>query len=328
MIYEKITLIDNETVIDKALLDHLQDGIVSACTPFTDEKTVILPETEYTTLDEFGMGDIFCRIPAGSHDFVVGETYTVTFDGVPYECEYKLNNIDYECGYLGDLHLIFHEADNSGEPFLILMEFVDYEIEGMELRTLEEGTYKVGIYQGNTKLIDETCIPDSIARTAYVDEQLSTHKHSWYDLTDNPFAGEKTVILPETEYTTLDEFDMGDIFCRIPAVSHDFVVGETYTVTFDGVPYECECKLSTAEDENRYLGNLNILYYDADSTDEPFFILIDSVYYGAEGMDLRTREEGTYKVGIYQVDDTSVTTETWTFELEDGTTVTKQVMVK
>ena len=111
----------------------------------------------------------------------------------------------------------------------------------------------VGV-QKEIKTLDEKFIPESIARTDYVDSLrniLGSHTHFWDELADKPFGeefGEKVFVLDEvnTGDYTLSKYTEGNISKKYYYISGNpfsaFVVGETYTVMFDGEKYECECK--------------------------------------------------------------------------------------
>lgn len=54
----------------------------------------------------------------------------------------------------------------------------------------------------------------------------------------------------------------------------DLVVGQTYTINWDGVEYECVCKLYKQGDRSlKYIGNLSIGGSSYENTGEPFLIL-------------------------------------------------------
>lgn len=57
-----------------------------------------------------------------------------------------------------------------------------------------------------------------------------------------------------------------------PALDTLLTVGKTYTVNFDGVDYECICKLRDGED-TVYLGNLALRYSSETNTEEPFLFM-------------------------------------------------------
>lgn len=132
---------------------------------------------------------------------------------------------------------------------------------------------------------------------------------------NRPFYDDAVIILPETTLVYEDD----GFFCQDIYGEFDITPGKTYTVKWNGVEYEC-----VAED------------IDGDIYFEGIPVADITYYTQTSDLELFAQEAGTVKVSIYRAGDLvklpdkylDMTAEEWTFELEDGTTVTKQVMVK
>lgn len=165
------------------------------------------------------------------------------------------------------------------------------------------------------------CVWDS-ETGAFVDSGVAAQGDpgttSWNDITDNPFVGEETTILAETQVETAEGMD--EYLGFLPQTA--LVSGEKYTVSFDGVKYECTAE---TDNSNIVMGNkyVKTLGREGEDTGEPFYILAPA----AASLIVYTMTAGTYVVGISQ-GESPAAFEEWVFELEDGTTVTKQVVVK
>ena len=200
---------------------------------------------------------------------VLGETYQVIIDGVEYEptiCkEYKSMYATYNA--LGNVSL--HNSsygEDTGENYLWIDNFAIYVSD----RPNETVSVKL-LGRGSTIVqLDEKYIPDTIARTAYVDENfalksdlqnidlssletkedaqlkydtITAAKADWNQndetaidyIRNRPFyetEAIRTAILPET---TIDVEQYGNSVIFTMPVEE----GKTYTVTFDGVEYNC-----------------------------------------------------------------------------------------
>ena len=99
------------------------------------------------------------------------------------------------------------------------------------------------------------------------------------------YAETKT-IYPQT---TVQCADVGD---GVPAAGLEektLVVGETYTVTFDGKRYSCVCS------ELNAVGN-NAIFGEGEDTGEPFLIILN----GEDTFAIATQTEGTHTFSITQ----------------------------
>ena len=165
--------------------------------------------------------------------FVEGETYTVVWDGVRYENLIASISKDgvTPITAIGSVDKTF----NDYPFFLGVVEEQGYAT--YWVYSNNSGTHTFAVYKSNKniKMIDEEFIPDTIARTEYVDEFIATHKHSWNDLEDRPFGEEISydAILCETSLDLGASGQSSDFSQNSP-----LVLGETYQVIIDGVEYE------------------------------------------------------------------------------------------
>lgn len=101
-----------------------------------------------------------------------GSVYKVYWDGAIYECEYHEN---YEIGILGNESIYRSNADNTGEPFVILVDPY-YDSKGIYIGTLDiSESHTIGIAEeisGGIHKIDEKYFPDNIATIDEVHDEV------------------------------------------------------------------------------------------------------------------------------------------------------------
>lgn len=115
-------------------------------TVLIEEQTVTVGDDLYATLD-------------GVTAFVVGETYSVRFNGVKYECvAWAANAIDYEAVMIGNGSIYGGDGGN-GEPFAL-----EYSGDGNYLNVAETGDYAVCVSAtvAEAHKIDVKYMPDSV----------------------------------------------------------------------------------------------------------------------------------------------------------------------
>lgn len=190
----------------------------------------ILPLTRYENfvLDS-SMGATVCRqgIDNSGCTLVIGKTYKVLWDGAEYACE--AIDVSHLWGGLPIIGLGNGAAFNlpgNNEPFIILCNNDNGYLTLICLQHTEPCEYHdVRIYQEvGVKKIDKKYLPI-------------------------PYFGEEKEIILETTFqdTKYDSDDDGiDDAWRYEGTVEDLsdstlVVGETYTVIWNGVSYECEC---------------------------------------------------------------------------------------
>lgn len=157
---------------------------------------------------------------------IIGETYTVTFDGVEYECEclsYKR---------FGNLSLYYDTEEDTGEPFLLRY---DGMVNGYVLTVKETGTHTISIEQRVVEHLDEKYIPETIARVADLPSLEGYATESYVDDKITEFVGDTTVA--EQIESAITEFkDSEDNFSGSWNDLADKPFEETYeyTITSDG----------------------------------------------------------------------------------------------
>ena len=154
---------------------------------------------------------------------------------------------------------------------------------------------------------------------------------SWNDLTDKPYGGSEVLLEEKTILASaINEYGCFEL-TDVPQLS----IGEIYNVIVDGVSYRCEVI------DDLEMGATIILPVD-DDENFPFEPFVQWYRY-VDGEDVFTGRSEFY---IKAIDWDSLTlsitkdletfdekylpykTETWTFEMADGTTVEKQVVLK
>lgn len=172
-----------------------------------------------------------------------GQTYTVNWNGTEYPCKAYLDD---GIVHLGNSALAGGSVTTS-DPFCI----VGAGATCMVFKNTE-----------NTETI--TLKVDGVAEVVY-------HKLPAQYLPDALQFGDMEVeLLPETELTFVENPDMGGMMIAMITPTTTPVEGNTYSVSFAGVTYECTASLQGGE--SYYLGN-NIMLGGADSG-EPFGIMI------------------------------------------------------
>lgn len=141
----------------------------------------------------------------------------------------------------------------------------------------------------------------------------------------------ETVLIPEQ---TVAFEDMGGLMGSISPVAVDLVEGQSYTVNFDGVTYQCVCKMFSGA--YLYIGSPTI--FELEDTGEPFIYL----YVNGQSMWGAYNAETEHVVSvsitavhIVPIDDKFIpdtiarisNSEEWVFTLEDDSTVTKKVVL-
>ena len=81
---------------------------------------------------------------------VLGQTYTISFDGVEYECEAKSPEAGWI--YFGNLHIMMPSKEDTGEPFI-------YTNEGSWLWMGSSGTIEMGNHTIGVTNVTETITP-------------------------------------------------------------------------------------------------------------------------------------------------------------------------
>lgn len=310
--------------------------------PFEPVDVVHLEETSVVTSEN---NVIKATVP-----IVMGETYTVVVDGVRYTC------VGNDHSGMGSVDLGFTDSEPSGIP----VRFCCWDNGDISVIADDEYTvYTVSILKENgAELIKERSIPKVIARKDDI---------SWNNLSGKPVAIEPfvTEVINETEVETVPIwYDQNLHEGHLQDCVFGIEIGATYIVTFDGVEYECT---GMSSPDMPYLGDENLdddgepfwlqaVYEEHAYASDGFPLLITKtsgnhtisvkkVVVGREVLDEQyipstiARVEDIPKVPVTSVNGQTgdvvidipapvePNIETWTFELENGTTVTKQVML-
>ena len=268
------------------------DNIVNK--PFGDTR-VIVDFFNGTYESKLQFGAYFIRKTFTSEvDVASLNTVNVIYDGIEY-----LNlqpNVADTYGipllYVGNTYLMPEnsasmlglEQVDTGEPFCFLYAVSDVDIYTNDTAPTSH-TVVVQAINGELKTLDPKFLPE----------------HSWNNLEDKPFGETYVEITQETSFVIESQLVSTD-----NALIGELEVGKTYEITWDGVVYNCECKVITQTDPDlgltmaqKYLGNLKyseIEGYEED-TGEPFFIIYESTsdkYYAVK----TGSRQGTHTIAI------------------------------
>lgn len=133
----------------------------------TINETVVLSSTNVEESDDgHGIG----RGSTGRFSVAVasGEEYKIVFDGTEYHCVAYTDPIMNDYIVLGNFTIVEPITGatshiNTGEPFLICYSII-YKYAGVYTETIDSHTVEIFHIDGVDESIDESCIPDSIAR--------------------------------------------------------------------------------------------------------------------------------------------------------------------
>ena len=142
----------------------------------------------------------------------------------------------------------------------------------------------------NAKIAQDTSDP---CKTAILvgDKAYPIGGGSWNDLEDKPFGTKTEVveIVPE-QSVEIEE----DLYSQLTESGSSFIVGETYTVVFNGVKYECVARKATDYgEEYTLIGNGTVYGDSVQSNNEPF-----SCDNWGGRIYLNTAEQGVFTISI------------------------------
>lgn len=236
---------------------------------YTDGGMVeILPETAFASADHPTFGLMWMYYKA--LDLKVGESYTVTYKGTPYECVCQtapsgLVN-DPNAVAMGNFSIV--GGTNTGEPFALLFSPENIEIAVLDL-TGSTSTPTVGIH-GKAEIhhpIPGELLPEGVP---YVEK------------------GGMVEILPECQPPYIED---DDVFVVTEGVK-ELSAGEMYIVNWNGTKYPCVGRDMSAMMAGAVaLGNVDALMGTGDSG-EPFVIA-------------GSLQEGIYGIAITPLDGTT-----------------------
>ena len=212
---------------------------------------------------------------------VPGETYCVYIHGEEYVCVAKSIPGNHEgwmdTVYIGDGSQFGGEA--TGEPFVIAdAQFSDDDVHGF--------------FTGGVQGVESGTIPVVIQKAAVIPSKLP-----YKFLPDGVPYVEKTVYLEESEASDFTHPSFGKMWGIYEGVPN-LKVGETYTITYNGVPYRCVCQAAPAglvEDPNAVaMGNFSVV--GGANTGEPFAMLISYTYQEVDVIDLTDADAVKIKI--------------------------------
>ena len=206
-------------------------------------ETVFLPETVVDFVDgEAGLTEPIVEL-------VLGNEYTVTWNGTSYTCTAQLFE-DLGSPVLGNIGLMTEGVD-TGEPFVItaipaeIIEAVGVALVLYSIDGSESATVSISQESETVHTLDSKFLPGGV-----------------------PYLDMKPYVFPETEAIPTE----GDFFAVMSKM--ELTEENTYTVTYNGVDYECKCSYMDNENtgiKGLALGNLQLL--GGEQTEDPFCII-------------------------------------------------------
>jgi len=269
---------------EKTTTVQISTKFLPASVPWVEESggpVEVLPERQpaYNEADQvFYLEDP--SVPA----LVVGETYTVRWNGTDYDCTAMDGGDLGEAGTfaLGNIDALMGTGD-SGEPFVIMV------MPGLALMAMAmdgSTTLTLSIYQGGSATVnklDNRCL--DLAWLPTTKEELKE-------------------VYPETTMTFTYG---GSQFFQAYEIPIELVVGNWYVVRFEETEYTCEAKVIGDNSVSiYYIGNLALSYPNepelAPNTGEPFVYFVQDV--GGDGNGARFYIEGEFTGDEYTAERT------------------------
>lgn len=169
-------------------------------------------------------------------------------------------------------------------------------------------------------VVNEDYIKEAVGEAEYIAPDWDQNNYSAAGYIKNrPFYDGAVTIFPEATWTYEDD----GIYSHFVSGEFNIKPGETYTVKWNGADYEC---VAEGDDDLISLACENVFaienYPNGDYYNLPY---IEFFAYTPITVTVSISQCELVKLPDKYLD---MTAEEWTFELEDGTTVTKQVMVK
>ena len=124
--------------------DYMPEGY-----PEKNIQTVTLMEEQEVDFS-IGTGELVGAYSPVQFVPVLGQTYTISFDGVEYECEAKSSEADWI--YFGNLHIMMSSKEDTGEPFI-------YANDGGWMWIGLSGTIEMGDHTIGVTNVTETITP-------------------------------------------------------------------------------------------------------------------------------------------------------------------------
>lgn len=224
-----------------------------------------------------------------------GKTYLVNWDGVEYTCiantaQSSSETDGVEVIYIGNPLIVGLEDD--GLPFAFLLTTGNEAVQTVTCSPMDGlGTHSFSISEVSETVhkLHEKFLPAGYGKEEIINHVLSA-------------LSQDTCILEEQ---TVEGFVSATLQAPVNAeISSALVVGNTYTVVWDGAEYTCECITGTSNGgvtiQSPYLGNAGVFFSKAGATGytdtaEPFFIAGDSTTVSI----LSSEEADSHTVAIF-----------------------------
>ena len=227
----------------------------------TGKEVIVLPETVMTLADGYYVG----TVPTES-DITLGEVYTITYNGVAYQCEAQAVE-----GYaFGNLGAMVEGFDVTSDPFILLV----YPPEMAE--SLGGVSSMLFPLDGATDIT--ISVQGAVKTVKTIDEQyMPGYVFGYIPYTGRVFMREKT-------------FSTASGSAMIPVYNSPLLNGQVYTVTYNGTEYTVTARMN----DN---GNAIIIGKFDGEGDEPF-----AMTYVPDGL---TGEDGNTYQGMLLVYDSA-----------------------
>ena len=140
----ELKAIKRNSITKPLTYDYMPEGY-----PAKNVQTVTLMEEQEVDFS-IGNGELVGALSPVQFVPVLGQTYTISFDGAVYECEAKSPETGFI--YFGNLHIVKPSSEDTGEPFI-------YTSEGEWLWLGLSGTIEMGNHTIGVTNVTETITP-------------------------------------------------------------------------------------------------------------------------------------------------------------------------
>lgn len=227
-------------------------------------ETEIMPEQTFTFIENEGLRVFEDSTTLNGDNIIPGEIYDIKIDGVLYKVECR--NLDGTV-ILGNVTIAgIPNYDDTGEPFVILFNFGRGTI--FCVTTLGAGNHTISVSKTETiiKKIPKEYLPDDTGAQVQPDWNQDDDMADDY-IKNRPFYDRKA---PARLLNGMFKFTSdNNLYIAKPTFEYDFIIGETYTVKFNGMTYRCNA--IKINDYWYALGNLSLINM-GENTNEPFVI--------------------------------------------------------
>lgn len=220
-------------------------------------------------------------------DLTIGETYTVSWNGVDYTC----TAVKVEAAiWLGNRSVVYTDEVDTGEPFLF--SYIEFEVDGesvsdagmycYETSGSTSTTRSIRIYRPGSCFVNNKNL-DFMDVKQEAQEILPAQTLTYELETENTETPEKSEFWCSRAYFN----GAGDASLFEPL--RNIKLGVEYTVVFDGTEYKCvaqdvssEAPSGSAVNMYACIGNAVIVKNTLADTGEPFiFVITDVMYNGS-----------------------------------------------